>query len=291
MSVTVGEILAAARGGHAALTSEMAGYLVLGAADRLAQASGASFEPADIELDERGMVAVPGVRPAARNDAGALLRSALRDLLSLAPPGAAGLSRIARGSEESGAQRLVSEIEAALIPVNRAAARRALARLHRDVTKARDCGGLAPAPVAPPLPAETQIASPAPAEIVPVIESASIGTPVVLPPVEVRPPDDAPGEAWQSLPAQYGESAAVEPEATPFLGSWPVAARDTNEPDTDLAPPVAIDDVEESALVEPQVEAPEPTQIQFVAVAVSELEPIPVEDRLVEESQSVIDPT
>src|SRR5689334_11661355 len=136
MSVTVDDILQAARGGLS-VPPETIGYLVLGAADRACQASPATFEIRDIELDERGAVTVPGIRPTEQDRVAQLLRDVLSELLRYAATSATALARIGRATDDRTASRLIREIEAALIPVNRSAGRRALARLHRDVERVR----------------------------------------------------------------------------------------------------------------------------------------------------------
>src|SRR5215470_2310401 len=101
MSVRVGEIIEAARKQLAVIPSETAGYLSLGVADRVAQAGPATFDPRDIELDERGVVTVPGIRPAAQDQIAGLLRSLLRELLTYAPAGSAALARVATADESN----------------------------------------------------------------------------------------------------------------------------------------------------------------------------------------------
>lgn len=308
MSVTVGEILVAARAGLAALTSETVGYLVLGAADRVSQASPASFEVGDIELDERGMVTVPGIRPAAQDRSEIQLRTALGDLLDHAQSRAPALDRVRRDAERSSG-RLIGQIEAALIPVNRAAARRALARLHRDVMRARESGALARATaiiVEPPAPQEAvPVPEPVPVSVplVHAFEHDAPGTPVIeLPPIDlgaVEPaieccaeeasvdlaiepcavkapaepiPLGAPEcEEWEAAVSELVGAPTYEPEATPFLGAWPVA--EVPDHDTDHAPPVVVDEPVTVAPVD-RSDVDATTQVLF-ATAVAATPPIP----------------
>jgi hypothetical protein len=151
MSVTVDEILNAARLGAAALTGETAGYLLLGAADRLPEASGRLASSA-VLLAEDGSLAVLPLGPGSDVDLEADLRGLLGRMLAHCRQGVPALARVARPlapAEARGLQRLVGEIEAALIPVNRSAARRALSRLHRDVVRAKASGRLVVDAVAP----------------------------------------------------------------------------------------------------------------------------------------------
>ncbi|HVW29541.1 MAG TPA: hypothetical protein VHC69_29460 [Polyangiaceae bacterium] len=240
MSVTVSEILIAARGALAAVSSETAGYLVLGAADCLGEGK---LGVADVYLDEGGALHVDRRGVPAGTDAEPGLRILLKRLLETGRSPAPALLRVATTEERRGVPRLITEIEAALIPVNRAAARRALARLHRDVTRARSTPAFQtlaaelvqpdPSKVPPPVvartappPVVTRTAPPpvvartappplhtrreekdrsteGPAPLIPVVEE---GAPVlqVVEPVE-RPLAVAP--------------LAIEPEATPFLGT------------------------------------------------------------------------
>jgi hypothetical protein len=295
MSVTVGEILVAARARLAALTPETVGYLVLAAADRVCPASPASFEVNDIELDERGSVTVPGIRPAAQDQGEARLRAVLRDLLGIAQSGAPALDRVGRATEQ-GSGRLIGEIEAALIPVNRSAARRALARLHRDVARVRTSGELArepstaiPVSVAAVAPPEPAIALGAPQVLLPepdVIQDApevERGTPVVeLPPVEPRLVEVVVAEAvaapeeWAASAPISGSAPLYQPEATPFLGAWPVA--EMPEHDTDHVPSVVLDERVEFVPID-RSDVAETTQVLFAtatATAVEMTQPIPV---------------
>ncbi len=65
-------------------------------------------------------------------------------------PGLAAAAR-PRGDEQD-VDQVVGDIEAALIPVNRAAAKRALARLARETLRAKELGKLRKKPSLPPAP-------------------------------------------------------------------------------------------------------------------------------------------
>lgn len=280
MSVTVAEILDAARAAHAVLSAETVGYLVLGAADRVAHASPATFEIRDIELDDRGGVTVPGVRPAAHDQAPALLQTALNELLAcVSAGGSAAVARVGRSTEPVDVPRLVQGLEVALIPLNRAAGRRALARLHRDVARARSVGALrriaTPVLVAPVEEPTPSIAA----------DESPPGTPLVdLPAVQEKPAakaesgNEAPLAAVEPFTMTWQEAAgddvgpAPGSEATPFLGAWPVIARDVPEHDTDRAPPIVAEDPVPLA---DRSDVADPTRALFVAVAPERTQPIP----------------
>ena len=155
MSVTVDEILNAARVGAASLTGETAGYLVLSAADGVSESSGRLL-PSGVLLAEDGTLIAGRLAVGSAVDLEADLRALLARMLSHSRQGVPALLRVARpmeATEARGIVRLVGEIEAALIPVNRSAARRALSRLHRDVVRAKAAGKLlseAPEPIAAP---------------------------------------------------------------------------------------------------------------------------------------------
>jgi hypothetical protein len=113
------------------------------------------------------------------------------------------LAHAARPREESdrGVDAVIEEIEAALIPVNRAAARRALARLARETIKAKEQGKVKPRPSArPPAPAKAE--APKPVVVVeapkPVVAREATPAPTVVahaktpPPIAARVPTPAP---------------------------------------------------------------------------------------------------
>ncbi|HKO53511.1 MAG TPA: hypothetical protein VJV79_37640 [Polyangiaceae bacterium] len=183
MSVTLSEVKRAARAHRAPLAGESAGYLVLAIADQVLQAP-RLVQAADIQLTEDGALRVVSGQASSDADAELSLRHTLDRLLLVASSGSAALTRASRRTQPLGLSLLVRELEAALIPVNRSAARRALARLHRETARALESGVLpddeeqdASAPVAPLAVAE--LVAP------PVV--ASLSAPVAAPPsVELR---------------------------------------------------------------------------------------------------------
>jgi hypothetical protein len=127
MSVSLLEVMAAASGRLAPLTAECAGHIVLAAADQLAL-SPRGIDERQMTLEENGVIRIAA---AAAMDEGACERSLRRllDRLMLVARGNSGaLCRAGRRESLGDLQRFVRELEAALIPANRAAARRRLAR-------------------------------------------------------------------------------------------------------------------------------------------------------------------
>ncbi|HEX3777452.1 MAG TPA: hypothetical protein VHV51_23435 [Polyangiaceae bacterium] len=159
MSVTLSEVRRAARAHRAPLAGESAGYLVLALADQVLNAP-RLIDAQDVVLTEDGALRL--LRGQASSDAEAelSLRRALDELLLVASSGSAALMRAGRRTAPVGLPALVKELEAALIPVNRSAARRALARLQRETARAVSSGALPEWIEAPALPAPEVVLAP-----------------------------------------------------------------------------------------------------------------------------------
>jgi hypothetical protein len=142
MTVSLVEIFAAARAHAAPLAAESAGYLLLAVADHVVAAPRA-VAPEAVELSSDGAVRLrPHRGPSQEGGAEAAVRGLLARALEVAGSTGPALRRAADRREETGLTALVRELEVALIPVNRAAAKRALSRLHRETERARDAGKL-----------------------------------------------------------------------------------------------------------------------------------------------------
>ncbi len=188
MSVTLSEVTRAAKAHRAPLAGESAGYLVLAIADQVLSAP-RLVQPGEIQLAEDGGLRVLSGRASSDAEAELGLRQALDGLLLVASSGSAALTRASRRTSPVGLSGLVRELEAALIPVNRSAARRALARLHRETTRALASGVL---------PAE----EPAPSvEVAPSVEAA--------PPIAVVLEDDVEPETREIRVAPAPELALL----------------------------------------------------------------------------------
>ncbi len=134
MSFTVSQILAAARRNPELLTSETAAYMVLSLTEQ--SLSGPRRVCAEhVLLHPGGAVTIGDVEPCANPENGVRLRALLRDLLDCAAPATASeaLEQVAHGRGD-GPSALRAELQNALVPLNRGAARRALARLYRRLS-------------------------------------------------------------------------------------------------------------------------------------------------------------
>jgi hypothetical protein len=218
--VTLDEVFAAAAGRAASIVPETSGYLALALGDATSRASFA-IEERSVLLTTEGSVTI-GRRGAMQSPQQAAegLRSILARLLSFATGSAMpALSNAARAREESdrGVDAVVHEIEAALIPVNRAAARRALARLARETIKAKENGRLRPVPPAPPRGAPVAAASPgAPAPVVAqAVGMQAVVVQAVAPTMPTMPTPLAPPPAATALVAGAPVLPPAPPSPTP----------------------------------------------------------------------------
>lgn len=148
--VSVLEILAAAEIRQVSLAGEIAGYLVLGVADCLVMAPRLS-SPEAIFLGPEGTVEVYPGSSLSPEAAESELRSLLRRLLAASRPVTPALIRASERVSSGGPSVLIRELEAALIPVNRAAGRRALGRLYRETARAVQSGLISVAAGASPV--------------------------------------------------------------------------------------------------------------------------------------------
>jgi hypothetical protein len=190
----------------------------------------------DVELMPDGSVRLRVRRGAGAGGEGAeqsvrrLLARALEVSSSVGP----ALRRAAERRDDAGLATLVRELETALIPVNRSAARRALSRLHRETERAKAAGKLdkllqleheasaapAAAPAAPSAPAAVARAPVEPASE-PIVAAADFPEPSPVPlPAVVAAPLPAPAPAPAARPAARAELtpepllAAGEPALT-----------------------------------------------------------------------------
>jgi len=178
MSVTLSEVKRAARAHRAPLAGESAGYLVLAIADQVLKAP-RLVQAGDVQLSEDGALRVVAGLASSDADAELSLRRALDQLLLVASSGSAALTRASRRTAPLGLSSLVRELEAALIPVNRSAAQRALARIHRETARALQNGVLPEEEALDVAPAEPLGVAPVAALAAPV---AALAAPVAVPP-------------------------------------------------------------------------------------------------------------
>ena len=143
-SVTLDEVLRASQLRAASLVPETSGYFALAIADACARLP-FRLDDSMVHLSTEGTVKVSrGTEVIEPAQSAASLRDMLSRLLARSIGGMPGLSGAARVRAESseGVDVVIADLEGALVPVNRAAARRALARLARETAKARDAGKL-----------------------------------------------------------------------------------------------------------------------------------------------------
>jgi hypothetical protein len=136
-SVTLAEIIDAARRSRGLLAAETAGYLVLAAADQVVTAPRLVDPRKCRVLVDGGRVIVPSGQHSLPAHAEESLRLLLQQLLEVSHGSTPALSALADASAQGTVPRFVGELESALIPVNRAAASRALARVARESLRAR----------------------------------------------------------------------------------------------------------------------------------------------------------
>lgn len=136
-SVTLDEVLTVLAAKRVPLAPELAGYLVLEIAEH-ADPSGGDVDPRSVFVGEEGTVAlVKPRREGASGDAEASVRAMLGRLLDASGSQTPALAAASKRQSGAGLPALSDELETALIPVNRAAGRRALARLAREVRRVR----------------------------------------------------------------------------------------------------------------------------------------------------------
>lgn len=135
-SVTLEDVFAVALAKRVPLAPELTGYLTLEVADGARHSNG-EIDPRSVYISEEGTVALvrQPKKDAGPNDAEASLRAILGKLLEASGSATPALAAVTRKRPGDGVPALITELEAALIPVNRAAGKRALARLARAVKR------------------------------------------------------------------------------------------------------------------------------------------------------------
>ena len=240
-TVSLHGVLAAAELGRAPVAAESAGYLALAIADQLLRAP-MLVDEQSVSLAADGSVQLDGGRASSTVDAERAIRGLLSSLLSVAPSATPALGAAARRASGAGVGALVAELEGALIPVNRGAARRALARLARDTNRLADSGvslrrRARPAP--PPEP--TFVAARAPEPVVAVVAVAAETPPPRALVTAAAPPMTA-IEVVEATPLPPAPEELTDPcAAIEFLPSdaptTVIAASDVDdEPPVDVAP-------------------------------------------------------
>ncbi len=133
MTISLRDVVLAIRYGEASLVAESAGYLVLGAADAARQSPTIASVDA-VSLGEDGTVSLRGA-PGTEGESEESLRFLLGQLLENVRAASPNLERVVGRRDLRSLRGLVEELEAALVPVNRRAAARTLARLFRETKR------------------------------------------------------------------------------------------------------------------------------------------------------------
>ncbi len=257
-SVTLDEVLIAAEKRAASLVPETAGYLALAVADASARLP---FRLDDelVTLTTEGTVNVArGSVVVPPEESARLLRRVLARLLERSVGSMPGLAAAARAREEQaeGAGGIVRDLESALVPVNRAAARRALARLARETARARDLGKLRRRArrADPARGATTELARPAatprpataPGDVVAArLESPSAQSASSAPPAEhaQEPEPSVEVDVDVALFAEAVELVAPAEPTPTALGTSVVEAADPFDREEELAEATVVDTV------------------------------------------------
>jgi hypothetical protein len=215
--ITLEHVLVAARNRAAPVSVETAGYIALAVADALAMAP-AVLRAINVRLTAGGIVAVVGAAGHGTDaDAEQCVRTLLGRLLAVAVGSSPALTTCAKRPGGRGVTVLVRELEAALIPTNRAAARRSIARLARETERAapditgdaKDPLSAAPATAERPRKARTD---PPPAKVL---------TPTPIEPIFQQAVREARctarGQAVDTTDVDDAIVAPVEPTPAPFV--------------------------------------------------------------------------
>jgi len=218
--IRLDDVLAAAERCLAPIGPELAGFIVLETAQRLRELGGV-LDSAELAIGTSGHVALTA--PPTRGDeeaAAKRLRQLLGKLLAVATSSTPALRQCSKRKDSASLALLCRELEGALIPLNRAASRRGLARVARATLEAIDSGRLEPAATQ-----ERSDSEPPPVEVA----ARPRSTPPPLPPRRVaqREPTPRPAEIEDRTPScvpvfDEFEEEEVDPlgvinvEATPF---------------------------------------------------------------------------
>ncbi len=271
MSVTLLEVVQAARARAVPLAAESAGYLALSLSERALHVP-RRVELGSVELEGDGslhLLAGEALEGAALEQT---LRGVLSQLLAVASSPGPSLIRAAGRPPTGNLPALVAELERALVPVNRTAAKRALVRLCRETERARREGKLViepsqplpavalpePTPAMPsPEPPPAVAFSPEPPALSPEPATTALRVPPPVQAVSPEPPVvfGEPSTRPETVVA-LSESGRPPPrerlsDRTPYIGSIgidvhvdaPIACLDAPSPDLPTAAPPAYSSV------------------------------------------------
>jgi len=139
MEITLSAVIDAGRLRLAAVTAEVAGYVVLLTIQQVATTL-QHVQAGAIWLTDTGDVRVQPLGTASPLEVETELRALLATLIGPSPTTPPALKAAAESVAGAGLDVLRAELHAALVPINHGAARRALARLYRETHRASGAG-------------------------------------------------------------------------------------------------------------------------------------------------------
>jgi hypothetical protein len=217
MDISLDRVIEAAQRRLAALTPEVAGYILL-LATRALEPGRLEVSAASVLLTEGGEVHVRPGPMASEHEVEMALRGLLALLLELSGAPAPAITAVAAAPPNAGLSAFTEDLSAALIPINHAAARRALARLYRETYRAE---GLAVE--MEPSPPSTPVA----AEMAPSLTAAPPPVTAIYRADDLRELDidvDLEPEPEPRRPAEWGDPTGVEPMQANAPGPTPPAS-------------------------------------------------------------------
>ncbi len=189
-------ILAAVQARQVPLAAETAGYLLVDLAG-VCVSEYLAIEPSAVVVSEDGVVALVSASESADPQTEASLRAILGTLLAAGGSSTPALQAMVERPAEGLVGRFVADLEAALIPLNRSAGRRAVARLAREARRVTMGIGRHGALAAAPSPIE------------------KLGRPSTPPPPQALEEPTLPSALQEPLEAPREEPVRVEPLAPP----------------------------------------------------------------------------
>jgi len=211
--VSLEDVIVAAEQSFAPMGPELAGFVVLEAALKLRDVGGGILDASNLAIGTTGFVALTA-QPKPGDDAQATrtLRSLLAMLLEVSTSSTPALRQCARRKDHAATASLIRELEGALIPLNRAASRRAVARVARATLEAIEDGRLEPGAATAH---DAEQSEPPPVELAARPRSEP-------PPLPARPVP-APVERAREVVETLDEEIEIARSAAPPVAAEPVA--------------------------------------------------------------------
>jgi hypothetical protein len=230
--VSVEQVVSLLTRRRARLPFEIGAFVALEACERMVSQGPAAVQPADVQIDAEGHVTVAETAPRASSAEAA--RSVARVLARLLVAAGHGVPTVLVELVEQGPGgadwdlgRLRDELEASLVPLNRAAARRVLARVLRDAQRGAPASSAPADAAAEPVPVED-----VDAELDAFLDGGAGGTAVEAPlaaappaPAVAAPP--APPSKVATSPSAPAPVSAPSAAPSPDLRQTPPDLRET----------------------------------------------------------------